>query len=726
MPLNAPLDDPVIERSLTKGGLGKAATTPVDDTPLYRMLGQSKIPVSKVLGSLWQSRRDQGLTSRGQATTTWDEAIRYYSNDQLTGRKSVDGASGNRPNTRLGDGWTETENVVFANCSIMVPMLYAKNPDIEITAYNEQLAPWAQMCERLGNILMQKKTNPGLNFKNKMRRAVLTALLTNSAIVKIGWTKKEDASETALQQLQDLSEQYAKAEKKKELKEIEGKIMALEEKIALLQSEGPFARNIMPHRIVADPTSVEPDYSDADWVMEWEFLPTDYINAVYGEKKDQQIVSVYEPTHILQGGSGEGIEDTVNNFKLIPDTSDSTLEANTYGYDDVRAFKSAQYTKVWYVWDRVTRRVLMFADNNWKWPIWVWDDPLKLPRFFPYFKLWFHESTNSQSPKGEVTYYLDQQDTINEINSEVRRGRQWARRNILFNKNTIGQDDVETVLRGDDGTARGVNVPEGMKLEDCIYSFIPPALKMPEFFSTENSFAAINRITGINDAMRGAQYKTNTTNQAIDAYQKNVDIRVDERTDLIEDFIGDIMHNILMLCSMYWEKDDLADLLPDMIDNWVPVTDPKDFETRLVVRVEGGSTDKPTSAKKKQQALQLGQILGQFANAAPATVIVMLKMFQEAFDELEISDSDWNMILQTMMQSLSKAGGGPGDQQGGGDAQPASDPQARTAEEVKARVQERIAKLPNEAKAKLEQMVQSGMPPAQALDKIEAELQQTP
>jgi hypothetical protein len=83
-----------------------------------------------------------------------------------------------------------------------------------------------------------------------------------------------------------------------------------------------------------------------------------------------------------------------------------------------------------------------------------------------------------------------------------------------------------------------------MKLEDVIFSFVPPALKMPEFFSTDNSFAAINRITGINDAMRGAQFKTNTTNDAVDAYQKNVDIRVDERTDLIEDFIGDIMHNI--------------------------------------------------------------------------------------------------------------------------------------------------------------------------------------
>jgi hypothetical protein len=138
--------------------------------------------------------------------------------------------------------------------------------------------------------------------------------------------------------------------------------------------------------------------------------------------------------------------------------------------------------------------------------------------------------------------------------------------------------------------------------------------------------------------MRGAQFKTNTTNKAIDAYQKNVDIRVDERTDLIEDFIGEIMHNILMLCMMYWEKDDVAPLIPDKIDSWVQVTDPRDFETRVVVRVEGGSTDKPTSTQKKQQALQLGQILGQFANAAPATVIVMLKMFEKHLTSSRLED----------------------------------------------------------------------------------------
>jgi hypothetical protein len=128
---------------------------------------------------------------------------------------------------------------------------------------------------------------------------------------------------------------------------------------------------------------------------------------------------------------------------------------------------------------------------------------------------------------------LDQQDAINDINSEIARGRQWAKRNVLFNKNVTDKEAVEQVLKGDDGTARGVDVPEGQSMKDVIFSFVPPSMQFPEFFSTDSKFAAINRITGINDAMRGAQFKTNTTNKAVEAYNQNVDIRVDERSDAV-------------------------------------------------------------------------------------------------------------------------------------------------------------------------------------------------
>jgi hypothetical protein len=710
--------DPVIERSFEKAGAGRKTQQP-ENVPLYRVVGDSKIPVSRAAGELWASRKEQGLHGRSDMEANWDEAIRYYDNDQTQYRTQEEARAGNRASRRLNNAWSETENVVFANCSIMVPMLYAKNPHVEFTSETDQGKERAKCLERLLNKLLSQKNAPGLNFKGIARRMVLTALLTNAAIVKIGWTKKVDSSEEAIAELQQLSVELEEAKTKKEILEVEGKIKALEERISLLSPSGPWARNLLPHRLVADPTGTKPDFSDSGWLMEWDYLPTEYINAVYATKHGEEFRSTYEPTHILKAGTTtQSVDDTVNNFSLL---NQDKMDAASHGYSNVRAFQAAQYTKVWYVWDKTTRRVLMFADNNWKWPLWVWDDPLRLPRFFPYFRLWFHEAVNSQSPKGEVSYYLDQQDAINEIADEIRRGRQWAKRNVLYNKNSIAQEDVEQVLRGDDGTARGVDIPEGTKLQDHIFSFVPPALNMPEFFNPETKFAAINRITGINDAMRGAQFKTNTTNKAVDAYQQNTDIRVDERTDLIEDVIGDIAWNIACLCMMNWEANDIAPIVgPELAQAWVKVNDPREFETQFNARVEGGSIAKPNSREKKQQALELAQIMGQFANAAPAIIIVMMKMIENAFDEVVIDDADWQMIMQTMMASLQKAGGGPGE--GGnpeeqGPTPPASD------EELMAQVKERIAQLPTAAQAKLQEMVQSGMPPAEALEQIEAELQ---
>jgi hypothetical protein len=713
--------DPVLEKQLAKAGAG-IASTKEDTGPIYRVLGDSRIPVSKNTGALWKSRKDQGVSGRKNSEDNWDEAIRYYDNDQSTHRASVDGVAGNRATRRLAEGWTETENVVFSNCAIMVPMLYAKNPHITVTNENDANEIRAKAVDRLINKLFSMKTSPGLNFKSKARRAVLTALLTNSAFVKIGWITKDDSSEQAIMELQKLSTELENAKSRKAILEVEGKIMALEEKVSMLSPSGPFTRNMLPHRIVVDPTAVEPDGSDANWMMEWDYLPTSYINAVYATKDGDTHKSVYEPTHIMNvNDAAEGLnaaEEAVNNFSLIGDAFD----ARSHGYSNDMAFKIAQYTKVWYVWDKTTRRVMLFADNKWTWPLWVWDDPLKLPRFFPYFRLWFHEAVNSQSPKGEVSYYLDQQDAINEIASEVRRGRQWAKRNILYNKNSISQNDVEQVLRGDDGTARGVDIPEGTKLQDHIYAFVPPGLQMPELFNSDSKFAAINRITGVNDSMRGAQFKTNTTNKAVEAYQSNVDIRVDERVDLIEDFIGDIAWNIAMLCMMNWTADDVKPLIGEELgDAWIQVTDNRDFDTMFHCRVEGGSIGKPNSREKKEQAAQLSQVMGQFVQASPAVVIVMMKMLERAFEEVIISDEEWQMIIQTMMASLQKAGGGPGEGDPNAEEQELGAPV--TDEAMMQQVQQRIAQLPPAAQAKLEELVQAGMPPSEALDKIEAELQ---
>lgn len=699
----------------------KKAELVEDAGPLYRVMKGSKIPVSKKLGPLWKSRVQQSLSARKESETCWSEAIRYYNNDQMSHRTGGgDDRSGNRRNQRMiNDRWSETENVVFSNTVTMLPMLYAKNPQVECTPVAGVTEDFAKCAEKLLNTLLSMKTAPGLNAKSKARRGVLWAQLTNNAYSRVDFVQKQESSEAAIAELTALSTKYAEAKTKKEIQEIEGQLQALEEKVNILDPSGPKFKLVNPFRLVVDPQSLEPDHSDANWIAEYDYLPTDYINAVYGRKQENQTVSVYEPSHILHSGvDASGIEDDVNNFSLFDKSSGAYKE---YGYESEAAFKKACYTKVWWVWDKTTRRLFLYADNNWTWPLWVWDDPLGLIEFFPYDHLWFHETPEGSQPKGEVTYYLDQQDAINDINSTIAQSRTWARMKLFYDTNKLTQDQVEKMLNSDMNAAIGIDVAEGMKLEDSLFSLLPPAIKYQELFQVDSKFAAINRITGINAAQRGAEFKTNTTNDAIDFYQKSVDIRVDEKIDAIEDWIGMIAWKVLQLCAKHWSKEDVAQIIGvEAAAAWEQITNPSDLRTKLLIRIVGGSTDKPTSKNKKKAALEIGQVLGQFANSIPAAGIVVLKVFSRAFaDDVVITQEDWKMIFETMQKQQEKAGAGPGAQQ---QSAPQDDPNTpedeSVAPEQEQQLKDIMKNLPPEALQAMEKLVQQGMSPTEALQQV--------
>lgn len=707
----------------------------MDNTPSYVEF-DSVIPVSKELGKLWSSRIDQAIAVRKNRGTedAWSEAIRYYENDQSQHRSSENDASGSRPSKRIGRGWTETENIVFSNCSTMLPMLYAKNPSIEVTASDDEVyGTWASAAEELINKLFSLDSNPGVDLKPVVRRGTLWTLLTNAAYAKINWIKKADSSEKALEDLKEISEEYKNAKTKKDIEIAEGKLKALEAKVSLLTPSGPAVSLVSPFRMLIDPLSTKGNHSDATWMGEEDYIPTHYLNAVYGKSKDGKIVSRYEPTHILSASSSSNsvteLEDQVNNFSLFNGQTEAEQQARNFGFKSNLAFERAQHTKVYWIWDKTTRRLFLFAANKWDWPLWVWDDPLKLLNFFPYEHLWFHESVEMAQPKGEVTYYLDQQDRINDNNAALAQAREWAKHNIVYDKDRTNQNDVEKILKGPNGTAVGISLGEGGKIDDVLKSVVPPVMQHPELLDNAKAYEAINKITGISAAQQGAQFKTNTTNDAVDFYQKNVDIRVDEKIDCLEDWIGKIGWNLLQLCAQNMSVDDVAAIIGSKsAEGWKQVQDINQLRTHLNLRVVGGSTDKPTSKNKKRSAIEISQVLGQFAGGAPAVLIMALKVLSRAFsDDVVITNEDWAAIFKSINDQANAAGGGPSGATGGSEtetAPDAGDPNADQSSVVKEQIASLIKKLPPEMQGKLQGMLDHGVPPEQALKDIVAQSQQ--
>src|SRR5690606_38283571 len=90
-------ENPEVEKALAKSGAGRTKTEE-KAAPSYRMVGSTKIPVSKAMGKVWASRRDQALAKRKSRglDEAWDEALRYYNNDQMQHRAGTNGqTSGN-------------------------------------------------------------------------------------------------------------------------------------------------------------------------------------------------------------------------------------------------------------------------------------------------------------------------------------------------------------------------------------------------------------------------------------------------------------------------------------------------------------------------------------------------------------------------------------------------------------------------------------------------------
>lgn len=708
-----------LQSALQKSGIDDGQPTQPRLGVSYKVTGDSKIPVSSARGKLWKSRRDAASRMMKDMMDAWDEAIRYYNHDQSQHRDGQDPSHSNNRFVarRLNEKHSATENVVFANVAAQLPELYAKNPQITCSSTLDddkdvaaQRHEYARAVEKLVNQLFAMETAPGINLKPKAKRAVVLALLTNTAYVEVGYTMKDKSSEQALNDLQTLGEQLANAKNQQEIEEAEQAIFALEERIEFLSPAGPYARLRVGQQVLVDPDHNDDNHADAKWVMIEDMLPTEYINAVYGDKDPEtnEVKSVYNATHILDG-NGQSQEDQ-DNFSIFNDKKDY----NAYGYMDEHSFNKAKRTKVWYIWDKVTRRLEMYADNDWTWPIWVWDDPYQLQGFFPLRRLSFHINPVATFSKGEVSYYLDQQDMINEINDEMRRALLWVRRNIFYDKNKVTKEEAEKILKGPDATAVGLDVPDGADPNKLVFSIPPPSMAgAKEIFNKEGVYTAINRITGVNDVARGEQFKTNTTNRQVDYYSTMGNMRMDERLDSIEDFIAGIGWMIAQLCMRFMEAQEVSQLIgQDVTPFWKPIDNVHDF-SRLTLTCVGGSSQKQGSSQKKQEAIQLGQVLSQFARAAPATTLMTtLRIFSDAFDDLEISEKDWQLLAQEAQQTISNSQGGmPGSQPQQGQPQQGQPQQGGNPAQMFSQVAEAMQQLPPQMLKAVGLMLEKGVPP---------------
>jgi hypothetical protein len=443
--------------------------------------------------------------------------------------------------------------------------------------------------------------------------------------------------------------------------------------------------------------------------MEHTFLPTQYLNARFaqpgkGDKKDSSVL-VYKPTHKASFDAKNGNRDDGMGLVMEAITGETSVPTD-YTDQERLSYMYRYYTEVVWVWDKTSRRILLFDFNDWTWPIWVWDDYLNLTRFFPYFFMQFSLSTGGMVSVGAASYYLDQQDIINEINRKLARIRTSVFDFIFYNSNVISKDEIEKVvkaLRGETPSGKrilGIKAEPGQKLSDLIEAMgWPGGKEIIALFDKGDTYAAIDRISATSDALRGAQFKANTTQDAVQAYVDATRIRVGAKTDVIEDAIADFAVAVAEISVQVFDKVTVAGLIgEELAQGWENLT-PADLHAQYTVSVVAGSIEKPTSVFKKKEAVEIVQSIGQFSKVAPgATLLIILRVLQSAFTEVVIKPEEWKILEQAVMQGTQPMGGAPGGPPGAGGGNPDQ-------------MKQMLMQLPASVKMSAMQMQQQGVSP---------------
>lgn len=616
-----------------------------DGDYLYKMADGMSIPVPKKFGKMWQKRIDDAAKTYETEHALWDTVFRMYRETSV--EENPADPLVREYSYQLRN--STDENIIRTNIRTIMRSTYMRNPHIEYTSVNSGDDPQVEVLQQAMDFLLNKRTYPGLNMKPKARRWILHSQLTNHGVVRLDYQDKTGSLDEARAELEHLEEELKTAKSKDDIDAAVAKIQLLYEQMPLLEGKGIKLSNVLPHKVIIDPNCTTIELSDANWVAEFFDLDTIYMKEKYYREEDGDTI------RISDGKSVDAVSET---DREATEKSVLNMVMNDQ-QDERRRYRLKGTTECCYVYDRTLRRCYLFNTEDWSYPLWVYEDDLKLSRFFRHFIMAFTETVDSIVQPGEASYVVGQVNEINKINRKAKEIRDSAFGALIYDKEGIDKEEVlklvDHLKNPNKLQAFGIKKDTDKKLSEVVMAWCPPAFDYQSLFNTNSLRSSIDKNFALSDIDRGEQFNSNTTNDAVKYYQENKQQATGVLIDSIEDAFESLGWAMSELIVSKFTKDDIQAMLgPTWAQKFLPMT-VEEFNQKYRMVIASGSIEKPTTEYKKQEAIKIAQAIGQFAQAAPATAMrVIMKLFETAFSTFVVKKDDWDMLEDEAQANLKK------------------------------------------------------------------------
>lgn len=641
----------------------EAVTTNTDKPDLLALDGRLSVPVSRKSGKRWKQILDEALEAYGPERKLWDQAMNQYRKVTEDVDDAFEGMKYKFTTAHKTD-----ENLVRETVKLMLRNTYTRNPRVEFSTEDTARKPMANVLKLAINALMERANYPGVNARGILRRVIVHTHLTNFGVIKLTYQEKQGSRQEALQVLATLQKKLSEEKDPKEIELLYAQLEEVEETLPLLANRGICLSACLPNRIILDPACTRYDTEDANWAIEEISLKTSYIRSRYMRKTDDGLWVR------LSDGKGKQREtsDDADAKKVEERVTNKVLGYTT---EEREAYLAKDATKCYLIYDKLARQILLFSDDDWTYPLWVWQDDLNISQFFPFFIVGFTEPVDGIVQPGETSFYAGQQSEINLINRKVSQIRNSIFGAIIYNSKDTNKPEIERLIRHlrnpREVEAFALDFDPEKKLEDIVHVFAPPAYEYKDLFDKTNHYNIINRTASVTDAMRGEQFKVNTNTTAVNTYNNAATANTGELTDIVEDVVGRLAWAMAEILVSKYTKEDVAYLIGAENAAAFQQMEVSEFNASFSMEVAAGSSEKPTSEQKKKDALEVAQAVGQMGQAAPgASLSIILRMFSEAFSDFLVTEQDWKQLGNEIASNMTKGVSQPTG------ASPAKPPQA--------------------------------------------------
>lgn len=621
-------------------------TSEIDDVlPATNM----SIPVPKKFGKMWESKITDALEVNRLEHLIWDKIYELYRQCGDEGAKFEDDDV-----YRYRMSSSTDENIIRMNVRTLMRSSYMRNPHLEFSATDVEEDQLPDTLEYILEFMMNKQAYPGLNMKPKARRWILHGQLTNFGIMRLDYQPHAGSTEEATNLLQELEQKLQKAKDVEEMDNIYAELDILHEKLPLSEQKGMHLYNVMSQCLITDKNCTQIDLTDAKWVAEWFDMDRDYMHNKYYYKKseDSDVWCLRDKPSVHTKETPQSVEMDVKQ-KVINTISGQETEERV-------ALRQENTVRCWYVYDKVLRRIYLFNSEDWSYPLSVENDDMQLSRFFRHFILGFGEPIEGIIQPGEVSFYVGQVGEINRINRKAKTIRDAIFGALLYNSKTADSKEIEKLIRHlnnpTEVKAFGVaNSEENKKISDMLEVLAPPSLQHKEMFDTTQLRAAVDRQAATNEVDRGGEFRTNTTNDAVAAYNQNKEAVTTTVVDSIEDAFEGLGWSMTEILVSKYTKEEIVEIVGPKKAEHFEQLNVKEFNQRYRMQITAGSIEKPTSEFKKKEAFQIAQGLGQIGQGAPITSMrLIIRMFQNAFSSFLVTKDDWKLLEQEGQANLTK------------------------------------------------------------------------